>query len=101
MSVVALRSVPTEARVPAAFDGHVARLEVFDDLAAAEPHWRALECALVLATPYQHFEFLAHWQRHVGEAIGMWPFIVIGFNNLGTPLFLWPLGVRVISGLKV
>jgi hypothetical protein len=28
-----------------AIDGRIARVEIFDDMAAAEPHWRALERA--------------------------------------------------------
>ena len=37
MNIVALRS-----QAP---DGRIARLEIFEDMTAAEPHWRALECA--------------------------------------------------------
>lgn len=102
MSVVALRPLSSEGRTPVAFDGRIARLEIFDDLNAAEPHWRALECApTTLATPYQHYDFLTHWQRHVGAASGIRPIIVVAFNTPGTPLFLWPLGVKTIGTLRV
>jgi len=101
MTVLALRDRPAHDRSPAPVDGHVAEVTVFTDMAAAEPHWRALEQACVLATPYQHYDFLKLWQRHVGAANGVSPFIVVGFNPFGTPLFLWPLGLRHVAGLRV
>src|SRR5579871_6762813 len=39
----------------------LAGTRVLDDLAAAEPLWRRLEQAGASATPYQRFEWLAHW----------------------------------------
>jgi CelD/BcsL family acetyltransferase involved in cellulose biosynthesis len=101
MNVVALRSFPAESRHLPVADGQIARVAVFDDMAAAEPHWRALEAADALATPYQHYDFLRLWQAHVGAACGMTPFIVVGFNAAGAPLFLWPLGIRRCAGLQV
>ena len=101
MNVVALRSSPADGRMPAAFDSRMARLEIFDEMAAAEPHWRALERTQTLATPYQGYDFLHHWQRHVGSACGMTPCIAVAFNAAGTPLFLWPFGVGTIGGLRV
>ena len=101
MTVLALRDLPATARNPAPVDGHIAEVTVFSDMAAAEPHWRALEQACVLATPYQQFDFLTVWQRHVGAHAGVTPFIVVGFNPFGTPLFLLPLGLRHVAGLKV
>jgi len=67
MNVVALRSPPADGRMSVAVDSRIARLEIFDDMAAAEPHWRALEGTQTLATPYQGYDFLSHWQRHVGR----------------------------------
>lgn len=101
MNVVALRSPPVDGRISTAFDGRMARLEIFDDMTAAEPHWRALEGAQTLATPYQGYDFLHLWQRHVGSAYGMTPCIVVAFNAAWTPLFLWPFGLRRIAGLRV
>ncbi len=101
MNVVALRAQPSETCPPAAFDARVARLDVFDDIRTAESPWRALEGAAPLATPYQRYDFLALWQRHVGAACGIRPCIVVAFNALGTPLFLWPFGIRTIAGLRV
>jgi len=101
MNVVLLRSLPTETRLPAVFDGRVARVAVFEDMAEAAPHWRALEQADALATAYQRYDFLALWQQHIGSAGGLRPCIVVAFNAGGTPLFLWPFGLRKIAGLRV
>ncbi|MFN3658765.1 MAG: GNAT family N-acetyltransferase [Pseudolabrys sp.] len=98
MNVVPLRSFSAEAR-PAA-DRAIARVAVFDDMAEAEPYWRELERS-GLATPYQQFDFLKLWQTHAGTAAGMTPFIVVGFNAAGAPLFVWPLGCRRRGSLRV
>ena len=66
MNVVPIRSAPAGARNLPAADRQVARVEIFNTMAAAEPHWRALEHADILATPYQRYDFLKLWQRHVG-----------------------------------
>src|SRR5665647_2304312 len=101
MNVVAIRSVSAESRAKPAGDSRIARIEIFDDLTAAEPHWRALERGHSLATPYQSYDFLKFWQRHVGASCRMTPFIVTGFNAAGTPLFVWPFGRRQLGGLRV
>ena len=74
--------------------GRIVRVAVFDDMTAAEPFWRALERDDAWATPYQRFDLLAAWQHHVGTRRGIVPFIVIGFDLAGRPLFLWPFGRR-------
>jgi CelD/BcsL family acetyltransferase involved in cellulose biosynthesis len=79
----------------------VARIEIFDDMAAAEPHWRTLERGKKLATPYQGFDLLKFWLDHVGTADGITPFIVTAFNGAGVPLFVWPLGRRTVAGRRV
>jgi CelD/BcsL family acetyltransferase involved in cellulose biosynthesis len=101
MNVVALRSLNPDGRISAAIDNRIARVEIFANMAAAEPHWRALELTQTLATPYQRYDFLKLWQRHVGEACGTTPFIVVAFNAMGTPLFLWPFGARKVGSLRV
>ena len=101
MNVVALRSQIADGRGLTAIDGRIARVEIFDDMAAAEPHWRALERAQTLATPYQRYDFLTIWQRHVGATAGITPFIVVAFNAMGTPLFLWPFGCHKVGSLRV
>jgi CelD/BcsL family acetyltransferase involved in cellulose biosynthesis len=71
----------------------IARVEVFDTMAGAEPFWRRLENARSLSTSYQRFDLLAAWQRHVGSCSGVTPFIVTGFDPAGDPLFVWPFGL--------
>jgi CelD/BcsL family acetyltransferase involved in cellulose biosynthesis len=72
--------------------GAVARVDIYLDMPAAEPAWRHLEDGRPFATPYQRFDLLAAWQRHVGARTGVTPFIVTGFDHAGEPLFLWPFG---------
>lgn len=101
MSVVALRSPPVDTR-PLAAERRIARVAVLDDFAAAAPHWHALDQGSCLRTPYQRFEFLELWQRHVGAAQGVTPFLVAGFDAANRPLFLWPLGRRrFVGGVRV
>lgn len=101
MNVFAMRSVYPDSRIAPAIDGHIARVDIFREMATAEPYWRALERADNLATPYQGYDFLNLWQHHVGTEAGMTPFIVAGFNAGGTPLFLWPFGARNVAGLRL
>ena len=84
--------VPSVARV--------VRLEVLDDLAAAEPFWRALEPD-AWATPYQRFDLLAAWHHHVGARNGIVPFIVVGFDAGSRPVFLWPFGRKQVGSLRL
>ena len=99
MNVVPIRSVPAGARSLPDTDRQVARVEIFNAMASAEPHWRALEHADSLATPYQRYDFLKLWQRHVGSEAGINPFIVVGFNVSREPLFLWPFGSRHVGSM--
>ena len=81
--------------------GAVVQVDVFDDMAAAEPFWRRLEDGHALTTPYQRFDLLAAWQRHVGARAGVRPFIVTGFDAAGEPAFLWPFGRHNVGPLGV
>jgi len=81
--------------------GRIFRVDVLDDLAQAEPVWRSLEASGALATPYQRYDWILPWQRHVGAPSGVTPFLVVGSDADGTPLFLWPLGLTRIGPLKV
>lgn len=101
MNVVALRSLNHDARAVPAADVRIARVEVYADFAAAEPAWRALERDGNLVTPYQTFDFLKLWHKHIGDASGVTPCIVTAFNAKGTPLFLWPFSRRAFGGLQL
>jgi CelD/BcsL family acetyltransferase involved in cellulose biosynthesis len=101
MNVLALRPHPIAERPGPAADGRIAQIDIIEDMGAAEPHWRALEAGHSLATPYQRCDFLQLWQRHLGTAAGITPFIVAGFNANGAPLFLWPFGRRQLAGVRV
>ncbi len=100
MNVLALSPLRAERSLPVT-DGRIARVEIFETMTAAEPHWRLLEQGNSLATPYQHYDFLALWHRHVGASEGITPFIAVGFNARGQPLFLWPFGRRKLAGLRM
>jgi CelD/BcsL family acetyltransferase involved in cellulose biosynthesis len=72
----------------------VAGVDVFHDLAAAEAVWRGLETSQQSFTPYQRFDFLATWQRQVGEREGLRPFIVVAHDSERRPLMLLPLATE-------
>jgi CelD/BcsL family acetyltransferase involved in cellulose biosynthesis len=79
----------------------LARVTVFHAMDEAERHWRALESAGALMTPYQRFDFLSLWQRHLGAAEGMRPAIVVGFDASDRPLVVMPFGVRAFAALRI
>ncbi len=79
----------------------LARVEIFGDMSAGEPAWRRLLLDGALATPYQNFDLMALWQRHVGAPAGMSPLLVTGFDSDGRPLFLLPLCRRRQGPLTV
>jgi CelD/BcsL family acetyltransferase involved in cellulose biosynthesis len=81
--------------------GQVARVEIFEDMLSAEPYWRRLEGGHSLATPYQRFDLLSAWQYRVGARAGVTPFIVVGLDDAGEPVFLWPFGRMRKGPLKL
>jgi CelD/BcsL family acetyltransferase involved in cellulose biosynthesis len=78
---------------------HIASIDVFRDLSEVEPIWRALEDHL--STPYQRFDFLASWQRNVGEREGLAPFIVVARDASRQPLLLLPLALSQEHGIRI
>lgn len=80
--------------------GRIAHIELVRDLASAEAVWRGLENEQTSFTPYQRFDFVAAWQRQVGEREGLVPFIVIGCDAERRPLLLLPLAVRHAYGAR-
>src|ERR1700744_1545090 len=79
---------------------HIASIDVFRDLAEVEPIWRALEDRQHLSTPYQRFDFLASWQRHVGQREQTVPLIVVARDAEGRPLLLLPLALKREHGIR-
>ncbi|RAI42845.1 GNAT family N-acetyltransferase [Rhodoplanes roseus] len=98
MSVVDL-SAPDDpapaapARAAVATEPPFADLVVAETLAEAAPAWRALAAQNAVATPFQRFEWIDAWQRHVGDPAGQRPLVVIGRDRGGAPAFLWPFVV--------
>jgi CelD/BcsL family acetyltransferase involved in cellulose biosynthesis len=78
----------------------IAHIELVHDLASAEAVWRDLENEQTSFTPYQRFDFVAAWQRQVGEREGLVPFIVIGYDAERRPLLLLPLALRHAYGAR-
>ncbi|MCW5693112.1 MAG: GNAT family N-acetyltransferase [Pseudolabrys sp.] len=94
-------TAPRPAR-PVGVASALARIEIFRDMASAQPFWQALERGGAFKTPYQAFDFLDLWQRHIGAGEGVSPFIVTGFDADDRPLFLLPFGRRRgAAGLRV
>ena len=76
----------------------IASVDVVSDLGQAETIWRRLEAQF--STAYQRFDFLAAWQRQVGEREGNSPFIVIAYDGDRRPLLLLPLALRLRHGFR-
>lgn len=79
----------------------IASIDVITDLAAAEPIWRGLDSGTDTCTPYQRFDFLAGWQRQVGERKQVAPFIVVAYDAEHRPLLLMPLALKHLLGVRV
>jgi CelD/BcsL family acetyltransferase involved in cellulose biosynthesis len=79
---------------------HIVSIDVFRDLAEVEPIWRALEDRQHLSTPYQRFDFLASWQRTVGQREHLAPFIVVARDADRQPLLLLPLALKQQHGIR-
>ena len=78
----------------------IASIDIVHDLASAETVWRSLEDPQGSCTPFQRFDFVAAWQRQVGEREGLIPFIVIAYDAERRPLLLLPLAVRHAYGAR-
>src|SRR5262249_6004250 len=62
-------------------------LRVHSDLAELEREWKALE-RHADCTVFQSFDWLAKWQRHIGERRGVIPAVVVGREPSGLVLFI-------------
>lgn len=68
----------------------VARIEIFDDLAAANATWSRLKGLGAVASPYQDFDWVRLWHEHVSPHGEMAPCLIAGFDAANEPMFLWP-----------
>jgi CelD/BcsL family acetyltransferase involved in cellulose biosynthesis len=88
-----LADEPYVVRRPAGLaQGGAVALTLHEDLASVEREWRALERSGD-CTPFQTFDWLATWQRHIGAASGVRPAIIIGRRGADV-VFLLPLAVE-------
>jgi CelD/BcsL family acetyltransferase involved in cellulose biosynthesis len=78
----------------------IASVDIIGDLVRAKATWHELEVEQHFSTPYQRFDFLSHWQRHVGEREGLQPFIVIACDIERRPLLLLPLALEHKHGVR-
>lgn len=85
---------------PAASPAAFARLEVFGDLAAAEPAWRMLQAA-PFCGPYQSFGWAEAWCATVGVAHRLSPCIVLAYDAADLPVALLPLVVDGQATIRI
>jgi len=92
---IALRPTDVERQsAPADAAGvAIARIDIFDDFAAAAPDWDRL-AGEALVTPFARRDWIEAWHRHIGAAAGSYPLIAVARDERGEPLFLLPLAVR-------
>jgi CelD/BcsL family acetyltransferase involved in cellulose biosynthesis len=69
---------------------------VFDTLAAAEPTWRRLEADAVF-TPYQRFDWIAHWLAAQATTPQL---AIIAIEQDNVPIALLPLAIERRAGCK-
>jgi CelD/BcsL family acetyltransferase involved in cellulose biosynthesis/predicted ATP-grasp superfamily ATP-dependent carboligase len=74
-------------------------VSIHDDFAAVEKLWRRFE-RVADCTPYQTFDWLAAWQRHVGVSEGTRPVIAVASFEDGEPAFLLPLAVEACGAAR-
>jgi CelD/BcsL family acetyltransferase involved in cellulose biosynthesis len=95
----ALRRIDVAA-APAPRDLAIARIDIFDDIAAAAPDWDRLADG-ALATAFSRRDWIELWQRHVGERSSARPLIAVARDARGEPLFLLPLARRAWARVTV
>lgn len=87
------------ARMEAAHS--IARIEIYHEFEPVEAIWRDLESPRELSTPYQRFDFLSAWQRHLGARENDLPYIVVGRDRAGSPVMLMPLIISRLWGARI
>lgn len=77
------------------------RTEIFQEIDQAARYWREIETAGGVHSPYQGYDWVRLWHRHVSGPAGQLPCIVVGFDDKGAALFLWPLVRGAFGPLRV
>lgn len=68
-------------------------LAIYSEFSAVETQWRSFE-GIADSTPFQTFDWLLAWQRHVGQRDGVIPVIAVASYPNGDIAFLLPLGIE-------
>jgi CelD/BcsL family acetyltransferase involved in cellulose biosynthesis len=68
-------------------------LAIYTNLAEVECEWRRFE-QIADCTAFQTFDWLATWQRHIGQREGVIPVIAVGSYADGATAFMLPLAVE-------
>ncbi len=100
MATAAAIDSSIERVAPVSRAARIARIEIFDTFQSAEAAWRSFDGDRI-ATPYQRYEFLATWQRHVGDHLGLKPRIIVAYDDGNDPVALLPLVIERAYGLSV
>ena len=91
MNIAFRPSPPTAPDAPEPLgSASVARIEIFDDLAAAEPAWRQLIGRDAVASPYQAYDWVRLWHHYVSPPWRHDACLIVGFDAADEPVFLWP-----------
>ena len=64
------QAIDRPLRLSAGRTASAVELAIYDDLAAVEDTWRRFE-AIADCTVFQTFDWLAAWQRHIGQRHNM------------------------------
>jgi CelD/BcsL family acetyltransferase involved in cellulose biosynthesis len=67
-------------------------LRIHNSLAAVEDEWRRFE-RVAESTPFQAYEWLAAWHRHIGIREGAVPAVIVGHFADGETAFIMPLAI--------
>jgi CelD/BcsL family acetyltransferase involved in cellulose biosynthesis len=65
---------------------------IHSSLAAVEDEWRRFE-RVAVSTPFQAYEWLAAWHRHIGIREGVVPAVIVGRFADGEIAFIMPLAI--------
>lgn len=76
----------------AAMSGTTFAVRRLASFAEAEPIWRAFQTS-AWCSPYQRFDWIEAWHRHIGAGLGVEPLIVVAEDRDGVAMLL-PLGLE-------